>query len=631
MTPKWIFPPNNHGQRQGISDTGLESFKSKPTTALAREICQNSLDAGIPGSTVRIEFKMYDVERTSFPQIDEFTRILDRCIETWKEEKNHKTINILSKSREIAKSDKITFLRISDFNTTGLRGSDKIANSEWHNLVKSTGSSNKGGTTGGSYGIGKFATFVCSQLRTVFYSTQDIDGHAAFQGVSKLVSYNLDNPEDPSLESQGTGYYGEEQRLSPIKSCISLEPGYTRQIPGTDIYVAGYKEEFKENWDKIILREIIDNYFYAIYMGTLEVQIADILVNRNTLESIFQTFHDELSLLTIEYYKVLTSESTVWETIDFKDYGNVTCGILTGSEMTQKKVAMIRNPWMKIKDEGSLFDIVPYAGVLIIQGEMINAFLRKLENPSHTKWEVNLLEDPGERVVAKAILKDLRQFLIDQIKKAAGQQLGDEVELEGAADLIPLDEEDEGKQPSDTESLQPEVKDIETRVKKQPVKKKGEVGDSDIQVEDQTLGTFLPGEDVHKPEHGEGTYQGGDVDGDSPSGAGDGDQKVRNLHPIEINTSRFFCLDKSTSRYRIHIDPKHSAEECSISLYKLDDQGEREALMLTGATINQMPAQVGRNTISGFNVMKGQVQVIDFETAEMEYFSLEVELHGSQL
>lgn len=64
-------------------------------------------------------------------------------------------------------------LRISDFNTTGLYGL-KDEDSPWHYLIHGTGLSSKSGSSGGSKGIGKYATFVASAFNTVFYETRRI-------------------------------------------------------------------------------------------------------------------------------------------------------------------------------------------------------------------------------------------------------------------------------------------------------------------------------------------------------------------------------------------------------------------------------------------------------------------------
>ena len=68
LTQKWNFPSNNYGQIFGIADSGIETFKGTPIKSLAREICQNSLDAGIEnGKPVKIEFSTFEIEPKSIP------------------------------------------------------------------------------------------------------------------------------------------------------------------------------------------------------------------------------------------------------------------------------------------------------------------------------------------------------------------------------------------------------------------------------------------------------------------------------------------------------------------------------------------------------------------------------------
>ena len=47
FTQKWNFPSNNYGQILGIAESGVETFNGTPIKSLAREICQNSLDAAL--------------------------------------------------------------------------------------------------------------------------------------------------------------------------------------------------------------------------------------------------------------------------------------------------------------------------------------------------------------------------------------------------------------------------------------------------------------------------------------------------------------------------------------------------------------------------------------------------------
>ena len=53
MSIDWNFPGNNFGTLSGIGEAGIETFKGSPCRSLAREVCQNSLDARLdPGKPV---------------------------------------------------------------------------------------------------------------------------------------------------------------------------------------------------------------------------------------------------------------------------------------------------------------------------------------------------------------------------------------------------------------------------------------------------------------------------------------------------------------------------------------------------------------------------------------------------
>ena len=82
-------------------------------------------------------------------------------------------------------------------------GSDEEYNSPWCNLTKSQGASDKSGSNGGSFGIGKFAPYACSAFRTVFYSTLDRDGISAYQGVARL-KINTGKPRRESVFTEQT-------------------------------------------------------------------------------------------------------------------------------------------------------------------------------------------------------------------------------------------------------------------------------------------------------------------------------------------------------------------------------------------------------------------------------------------
>ena len=64
MNLGWNFPSNNNGTILGIGEAGIETFKGNLLGSLAREICQNSLDACLDHSKpVRVEFSLNSVKK----------------------------------------------------------------------------------------------------------------------------------------------------------------------------------------------------------------------------------------------------------------------------------------------------------------------------------------------------------------------------------------------------------------------------------------------------------------------------------------------------------------------------------------------------------------------------------------
>ena len=188
----WRFPSNDYGEKKGINDSGVSLFRGTPLRSLAREICQNSLDAA-RAKTIVVEFNAFDIPTTSLPGYEALKDTFERCASFWSDQKSVTTKNFFSNAIDKITADKIHMLRISDFHTAGLTGSREEVNTNWTNLTKSSGVSDKNSTAGGSFGIGKFAPFACSDFSTVFYSTYDEKGMEASQGVSRLVTFRRED------------------------------------------------------------------------------------------------------------------------------------------------------------------------------------------------------------------------------------------------------------------------------------------------------------------------------------------------------------------------------------------------------------------------------------------------------
>lgn len=187
MRGNWIFPSTDGGEVQGLNNTGIEQFSDNSIRSLAREICQNSLDA-VDNYPVVVEFNSFELDKSDFPNSNEFDLILNKCLDF---KKNNKDANdFFTNAIKVFNKEKIQCLRISDFSTTGLDEKN------WKALVEESGESNKDDDKSGSKGIGKHAPFACSSLRTVFYSSMDKNNNCRSKGVARLTSHILKEYED---------------------------------------------------------------------------------------------------------------------------------------------------------------------------------------------------------------------------------------------------------------------------------------------------------------------------------------------------------------------------------------------------------------------------------------------------
>jgi hypothetical protein len=171
----WHNPVDDSDQWDGFNDSGIEHFAGSPIRHLAREVNQNSLDSA-NGPTVRVVMRHHQVETDSIPHVDELKKTIELCKVAAKHE-SPKAEQFFSVATDELKKKRISVLEISDFQTHGMRGPSENG-TPFYAFTKASGQSRKPSATAtGSFGIGKFAPYAVSKLRTVFVSTvfQDDD------------------------------------------------------------------------------------------------------------------------------------------------------------------------------------------------------------------------------------------------------------------------------------------------------------------------------------------------------------------------------------------------------------------------------------------------------------------------
>jgi hypothetical protein len=474
----WRFISNQHSTINGINDAGIETFTANIVHSLVRETIQNSLDAQLDSTKpVIVEFNQFLLEYNKFPDYMNFKRIINKCFDSNNDELDAKAF--FKNALKII-SEPLNVMRISDYNTYGLIGADKCEKgSPWSRLVKENGSSNKGQTSGGSFGIGKSAAFACSDLRTVFYSSVDKFSIESNIGVARLISYF-----DDILDSwtTGIGYYSDNDKLTAIREQVHFDSNYERKESGTDVYIIGFSK-----WDNLykeIIISILENFLVSLWKNNLEVIVDGKIINKYTMGSYIDNLnpYESKSIKEIiDYYYLLTSsDSKILKILlDNSEYGksygfnNKECTLyLVEGQNLNSRIMMTRKAGMKLFNQDYISGSIDFTGILMIEGRNMNEFFRMMEVPSHDAWEPGRCK--GKEKFADKVYSELRKYLKNKVKDSFGKTNNTQLDAFGASDFLPDKITNEDSSSIVKEKLMDKIKNIigkEMKPKKKPTRK----------------------------------------------------------------------------------------------------------------------------------------------------------------
>lgn len=457
---RWDFPDFGGGQTSGIDGgSAVSTFKGTALPSLEKEVVQNSLDARRNQSEPAVvKFSVFEIATDELPGRNDLLEALNASKERNYNEnsENERIEQFFENALKTMREKKMCVMQISDYNTTGLLNPDadildieQSKRSRWLGLVHGMGDTDKGGATGGSHGQGKSAALSNSSIRTLFYATIDENGKKAFQGVAYLGSHLKKN----GTLSQSVGYYGNaEKSNAPIMECRSLNPQYRRTEAGTDIFVMGF--ENRDNWQKVLLLSVLNDYLVAIWKGELVVHIGDdIVVSSETLDGIFDQYREAYNTIgesaknnfadkCLDAIKNPDHQSGPEEVDFYGVKGNIEVFLKTGIGYP-KSVAMVRQIGMKVFDKTNQASAMQYVGVMYIQGKELNSFLASLENVQHTAWEAG--GNATDSALAKKRLNKLYKYLNEKISVLFENSTSSHMEVDGLEELlgIELDDRDE--------------------------------------------------------------------------------------------------------------------------------------------------------------------------------------------
>lgn len=644
---KWFFPSGRDLQKVAAANPAIENFRDNSLSSMTREVCQNSLDAVVDNTKpVTVKFKEFDIVAEDLPGYDTLKEdILPAAKREWLEDK--KTQQLICSMENCLNREKIKVLKISDFNTTGLK------HGNWESLVEQVGSSFKSDEgSAGSFGIGKAAPFAVSQMWMVFYSTK-VGNIKKSIGVMQFVSF-----EKGSEVTQGPGYFSVDgQSKKPFGTEVSFD-SESRTEDGTDIYIIGVPSD----WERGVKRSLFENFMLSLTKTPgrpqkLAVYINDELMNERKLRDIYLRLADTTKKEkpdSVSYYEVLQDDKKIVCQLDglqeFQINPEETLLYLSANVAhPNRRVMMSRKSGMKIYSQKGFSRTIKFSAVFCAVGDKINSILKQLENVSHDKWSPERYSD---RKLASKFLKALKKSIKNAVIENCSPKVEEVVDAFGVADFLPNiengDELDAGGE-SLKEHPQVEFKEDSTISHLHPVRHQ-EV-DSD-----KLANSFRMAESGISKGNGS---QGGasrfngnnggingwnDSDKDQQNGLGqegkgsnrpssDSNNRIHYLESVSRDTVtmykyRLIERDANTGRYDLLLRSEQTIHNVKTVISVVGDSGNKSNISIQSAMINSVNLRVNKNHIFIDTVPQGVWVKIAVKFKEPGRLKMEVDTYA---
>lgn len=427
----FFFEESGRSGYEGPNNPSAEYFTGRePSEAIARELIQNSLDARLNGSTVRVNFHLSQVSTSQVPGITGLRKAMQAALEDAADLQGARG---LEEALTMANEERVWTLAVSDYGTKGLTGSESINDekSPLSILTRGTGASAGEDGRGGSFGIGSAVGPMASKMSTVFYQTlRRDDPNVVSTGYTRLATHH-----SHGVRRRGEGFYtrlnANDFEYPRDQMMFSEFP--VRQEPGTDVFVMAYRDAERDPALHLVRRAVASNFFAAIADRKLEVHGTSPsgawTLDSDTLLATLQ--EDEfLRSETLPFFRALQDEKpTVGE---HPALGKYRLYVYEDAELNKAMGTLtMRQPLMRID---TFVHRIPraYAAVLVCDADRGNELLRGIEPPEHTKWNSH-----GARSNA-SIVKHLKDFTRDALRERLGVQASETARVKGLEKLLPL-------------------------------------------------------------------------------------------------------------------------------------------------------------------------------------------------
>lgn len=410
----------------------LERFYNFGISGLVRENIQNSLDGKIPGETkpVVVTIKTGTIKKENIPGLEEIKNRIN-CLEG----RNSYTKETIQHMKNKMNDEIINYISFEDYNTKGLKGA-KNGQSTNKEDTWSIYAYNKGVHTeeedetleksrGGSHGIGKIASNAASELYMMYFANCDEEGNKHLGGTVQLIEHKYEDnyyrstgyfTDSKNIDSKTTKFYPYENNFDKV---------FAKDTRGLKIIITFLRDQF--NKEDEILKSVCDSFFIAILQEKLEVIINDKIINSKTIKKYItdkkyyiQKVEEVKDEFTPLYFDTYTKIKPI--KLEIKDRSqsyNFNLYFNYDTKIPKGRVAIVRTIGMKIEDKKIKNNVKkPFNAVLIPESISEDAFLKSLENESHTELSFEHIKDQGLQKNAKTFINNISKEIAKVIEEA---------------------------------------------------------------------------------------------------------------------------------------------------------------------------------------------------------------------
>ncbi len=431
---KWKFSPIHNIEESNFNKT-LERFFAMGVNGLTRENIQNSLDGHLPNAEEPVIVKI-TIGSMNSEDIPGIYNVKERIMNL--EGHNHYTKETINHMKNRLNDKEVRYISFEDINTKGLTGAkngqsgskkDTWSIYAYHKGVHFEEEDNEREVArGGSHGIGKIASNAASDLHVMYFANCDANGEQHLGGTVQLIEHEY---EEQAYRS--TGYFTDIEHLSTNKSKFypyenTFHDVFKKDTRGLKIVIPYLREKYDD--EKEIIKSICDSFFVSILQNKLEVHVNDKEITKGTIASYIKNpeyYQQEITEAKKEftplYLDTYLHEEPRQITVNNKkeDY-HFNLYFRYDEQIPRGRVGIIRTVGMKIEDFKVSGNATKPFNAVLIGGLKEDAYLKSLENESHTNLSKDNFNDPELNSQATRFINNLSREVAKIIEEAIQEQ-----------------------------------------------------------------------------------------------------------------------------------------------------------------------------------------------------------------